>query len=233
MLNKIAVAFQTCDRFHYTKTTVESFIKINGTNNFDLYYGDDASTDLQVHKFMKRAGVKTAVVNKKRMGCARTCSSMLNRVAEMSGADYLLYIQNDCKSERPIPVDLVHQVFNSSKDIGIFRLFGVWKDGEVRRRKAGRRHKGDRNRNGRVIWKPYAVGKSSEKLEISDLHWMFLPSIIRTELALRWLKKARSEKEMCLEQWKYNPGILSVRPAGKNFLSHMGPKEDRTPGFKS
>ncbi len=232
MAKKIAVAFQTCDRFHYTKTTVESFIRLNDLRHFDIYYGDDASTDMQVHKFMKRKGVKTAIVNKERRGCGWTCATMLRRVAELSNADYLLYVQNDCETKRPIPVDMVHKVFNSYPHIGIFRLFGVWKDGDVAKRKAVTEHKGDPKKR-KMSWIPLEIKGVEEELEFGKAHWMFLPSIIKTELALKWLKSARTERQMYVSQWNSDPDVLTVRSKGKNFLSHLGPKEDRTPGFVS
>lgn len=226
---KVAVAFQTCERYDYTEETVQSFIRLNGQRDYELYYGDDASTDPEIHALMKRNGVAPAIVNRERKGCGTTCRLMLKEVARLSGADYLMLVQNDCRSEVRLPIELVQRVFEMN-DVGIFRLFGHWKDGPVQKRKTWDCHLGKEGKP-KVRWSPFKIWKTS--LEVGCIHWMYLPSIIKTEFALSWQTNAFTEREMYQRQIKLNPEVLTVRPRKRNFLSHMGPREARTPGFIS
>jgi len=120
---KIAVGIVTCDRYDCTVETVESLLKHNDVLEWKLFYADDASTDERVRPFMHSRGFIPVVLNTRRHGCTPTSDMMIREIRGRTGDDwFLLYLQNDYRSVRPIPVANIEKMFDDPL-IGSCRLW--------------------------------------------------------------------------------------------------------------
>lgn len=103
---KPALAFLCCDRYDYTKQTLESFFEYNRAQNWSLYYADDASTDPRVTQLVESYGFIPLLKNKERVGCTPTTRDLVRAVAAKTAPETpILYLQNDfvCCREVPMP----------------------------------------------------------------------------------------------------------------------------------
>lgn len=99
------VALLTCDRYEYTRQTVESLLAHNDVSGWSLYYADDASTDPRIRPYVESQGFVPLVLHKERKGCSPTTEKLVQAIAERHSPDeVLLYLQNDFESVRPLPL---------------------------------------------------------------------------------------------------------------------------------
>ena len=221
----IAVAIQTCDRYEYTRQTVESFIKQNALRNYRLYYGDDASTDNRIHDLMRQYRIPCIYRNRTRQGNARTRDKLLHAVAKQSEShDYILPLENDIETVRKIPIKLIDKIFEN-KQIGIFRLFGKYKAPAW----------GCSSRcaiTGKIVkWAPIDI--LGEELACSTIHWTYMPTILPVKLALQLIKGAKREGDSMKAMKKLPFMPRTIRPRGgleNNFIVHIG--NDRTKDYR-
>ena len=122
---KITVAILTCDRLSLTKRTVDSFISHNGRDQFDLYFGDDASTSDETHEFMESRNIPCLVKHKRRLGCSPTTEELINKAMGSSDNEYVMYLQNDFETVRPMNIRLIERIFEDQK-VGWIRLAGIY-----------------------------------------------------------------------------------------------------------
>jgi|GEM_PF-4823025 len=110
---KIAVALLTCDRYDYTVKTVESLKRHNDISDWPLFYADDASQDARVRPYVESQGFRPLLLNDgERMGCTPISDGLLRAVLREVGSGWLvLYLQNDWKCIRPIPLGTVEAWF--------------------------------------------------------------------------------------------------------------------------
>ncbi len=180
---RLSVPILTCDRFELTKITVESFIKHNGREH-DMYYGDDASVDVRVHEFMESLGIPSLVRNKTRRGCSPTTAELFHRIVERTDNAFLLHLQNDFETVRPIPWDIVEKIFEDDQ-VGWVRLYGTHE--APGGRPCGNTHGGRRRPNqAQVKWSPLVI--DGEPLERGDIHWCYHPTITRQAFATELTK---------------------------------------------
>jgi len=223
---RIAVAILTCDRIELTKKTVKSFLKHNSQDDFDIYYGDDASTDQSIHEFMKRQGIQRLMCHLTRAGCSPSSDELIHLVCRASQATHMLYLQNDFESVRPIPLDVVQQIFDNNPNIGWIRLYGLNKNDTI----PGGNTTDPRNKfkPGKPIvkWDKFIIG--NEKIEIGDAQWSYHPAIHRTKVLRQIIKGAIRERDVGLAAMK--SGLLTARFM-KNITNHIGIRKT-TPGGK-
>lgn len=128
-MTKLAVAVLTCDRYEYTMQTVKTLFEKNShqLDQFELYYGDDASKDSRIHTLMDNHGFELVASNATRMGCAQTTDMLLHAVVKRSKCDYVLYLQNDLISVKPIDIETMARLFKEYDGIGALRMYGEYK----------------------------------------------------------------------------------------------------------
>lgn len=222
----IAVAILTCDRLDLTKRTVKSFLKHNNGNDFEIFYGDDASKDSVIHQFMKKQGIPCLMKHKKRVGCSPSSEELINLTWIISKAPYVLYLQNDFESVRPIPLNIVQRVFDDHFRVGWIRLYGLNKNDTI----PGGNLTDPKNKfkpgSPMVKWKKFKV--ANEELEIGDAQWSYHPAIHRSKVLRELTKGAARERDVGIAAVK--SGFLTARFM-KNITNHIGIRKT-TPGGK-
>jgi hypothetical protein len=226
---RISVAILTCDRLELTRKTVESFLKHNNRDNFDIFYGDDASTIPQIHKFMEKHSIPCLMKNKKRLGCSPSSAKLINLTTMISQLPYILYLQNDFESARPIPLNIIQQVFDKHRKVGWIRLYGLNKNDTIPGgNPTDPRHKfkGGVPGGPMVKWKKLEI--DNEALEIGDAQWSYHPAIHRANVLNKITKGATRERDVGVAALK--TGLLTARFT-KNITNHIGIRKT-TPGGK-
>ena len=225
--NQIAVCLITCDRPELTARTLETFTRHNTGVDFMKLQADDASKTAENIKLGKKHGFELAVskpAGAERMGNHDTRRRII-LAARKRGAKYVLILENDWISVRPVPLEAAAEVFQNPA-IYAFRLFGVNKelspDGLPCRRSTPV-HRGKDNKC--PGWKPL-VG-FSEPLEVGDIHWGTPPTITRIGEVV-WLHEGtRKESEIRTKCGEID--MLTARVVD-NVVWHIGYK--RTDNFK-
>jgi hypothetical protein len=168
----IAVALLTCDRYDYTRQTVESFARHNDLSRFTMLHVDDASTDPRIVPLVQSYGFKTVLRHETRRGWLVSRTRLLRRAAKR--AEWILNLENDIETVRPFPWALFKF---AAKDYSIscLRLYGRWKDRE-RRDACLTRHKATGEP---VKWRPYKG--APEASQIAAIHWSAQPSVTRAD----------------------------------------------------
>jgi hypothetical protein len=119
----VAVALLTCDRFEYTRATVESLFAHNDVSGWELFYADDASTDRRIRPYVESRGFKPVVLHEERHGCSPTTEALFLAIGnEVPPETIVLYLQNDFESVRAIPLDLCKEHLNRP-DVGFIQVF--------------------------------------------------------------------------------------------------------------
>lgn len=223
---KITVAILTCDRLELTKKTVKSFLKHNSRDNFEIFYGDDASLDPTIHEFMKRNDIPCLMNHKKRAGCSPSSDELINLAWMINQAPYILYLQNDFESVRPIPLDAVKQTFDDKSNVGWIRLYGLNKNDTIK----GGNPTDPRNKfkDGSPVVRWEKLKIFGEKIEIGDAQWSYHPAIHRSDVLRKLIKGATRERDVGMAAAK--SGILTARFM-KNVTNHIGIRKT-TPGGK-
>jgi hypothetical protein len=197
----IAVALLTCDRFDYTRRTVESFARFNDLKRFKLLHADDASTDPRIVPLVQAHGFKTVLRHETRRGWLVTRTRLLRRAAKQ--AAWILNLENDIETAREFPWSLFAY---AAKDYSVscVRLYGRWKDRE-RRDACLTRHKATGHP---VQWRPFRGAPESS--QIAHIHWSAQPSVTRVDDLLSHHRIGGPPM-----------GGLTVRPK-KNVTFHIG-----------
>ena len=205
----------------YTKRTLEALREHNAPlDQFLLFAGDDASTDLGLTDMVKDYGFSYLFSHRVRRGCgASTNELLLELSASLDPDDLVLYLQSDWECVRPIPYDMADILFDEPL-IQSLRLFGVYKTAEGRQA-CSRRHLG----SGRpIMWEPYpALG---ERVEVGYAHWTHCPSMTRARIVKPLLGGTSIEREAIIRSARL--GLLNARVLS-NVFSHIG--KARTGGF--
>ena len=218
-MHKITVAILTCDRLSLTKKTTDSFISHNGRDNFDVYYGDDASSSDEIHEFMKKRDIPCLVRHDRRLGCSPTTEELINKAMECSNNEYIMYLQNDFETVRPIDIDLVERIFED-REVGWIRLAGIyWNNTEKESRAYSTVH-GRLPDKPEVEWGPYDIGE--EALEITTAPWSHHPSIARRSVLQKIVKNIKREVDAVQNAYKTN--LKAVRFLD-NITNHIGTKQ--------
>lgn len=184
---QIAVGLLTCDRYDYTMRTIESLLLHNDIGSWKLFYADDCSTDDRIRPAVEGCGFCPVAMNEDRKGCTVASGAMIHAIHEVVGDDwFLLYLQNDFESIRPIPVNIIDHAIRS-EGVGSCRLWHAT-EGKMEARTRSWRHVtiaeeaviiGRRKRCGRFSWHPQitrfsplreaSAGATSEKQMVSRL----------------------------------------------------------------
>jgi len=218
---KIAICLLTCDRYAYTKRTIDSLLLRNQfqLSYFDFYYGDDASENPKVRQLADDAGFKCMFVNKKREGCSQSTAKLLNAVAATGKYGYIIYVQNDFECIRPIPVHAIHRSFLLNHNVGAIRLYGDYKT--VKPYQAdpiGTRWLGVPDKP-EFKWKRLRGNIYGEELESARCHVGLPPFVIRGELIPKVFKQPKRTKDINMEWAKTNK---SVGRFIDNVFNHIG-----------
>lgn len=221
---RVALGLITCERFDYTRRTLETFAAYSDLASFVLLHGDDASSDDRVGPLARSFGFQT-LRNVDRSGVMAT-QRLVAHEAQAQGCDWTVILQNDWESVRPFPWTLFGVVANDPA-VYCMRLYGVQKDrGE---RKAGQRHKGKGGAD--AGWRPYNGPEYDwpiEPAEIGSIHWSSPPAATRTDLLVWLLDGAERDRDCRIKSGSLD--LMTVRPI-ENVVYHIG--EERTPDFKS
>lgn len=241
----IDVVLLSCDRLEYTKRTITSFLGHNGeetlAGEFRLWHCDDASTDTRVRKAASAAGFVPLIYTDQRVGV----TEMIRRAArklEHAGSEWLLLLENDWETVRPLPL-MAWRDAVESYDVWAMRLYGAFKERDERC-PAAPRHRGRSGADPQ--WRPaFATktieptsaddkytganhGKTGEEYEVGHIHWGNPPSIARVDL-VAWLhKNARREKDAIVKSGEIENPVARVV---SNVVYHIG--FERTAGFVS
>ena len=219
---RITVVILTCDRLELTRRTVKSFLRHNRREDFDIFYGDDASTDPRIHEFLDRQNIPCFMRHKKRHGCSPSSDELIH----LAQTDHTLYLQNDFESVRPIPLDIIQQIFDTRPQVGWIRLYGLNKNDTI----PGGNPTDPRNKfkpgTPVVKWKKFEIG--GEKLEIGDAQWSYHPAIHRTEVLQKLIKGATRERDAGMAAIR--SGLFTARFM-RNITNHIGVRKT-TPGGK-
>lgn len=168
---RVAVAFQTCDRFDYTERTLASFAHYNDLRRFVLVHADDASEDARVPALARSYGFETVVDHRVREGWRSTRAALVEAAAKRAG--WILMLENDIESVRPFPWELWRYVLTEPW-IYCLRLYGKFKDRE-RRDPCLTTHK--RRNHEPVEWRPFRG--APEKSQVGLIHWSAQPCVTR------------------------------------------------------
>lgn len=220
----INVVLLSCDRAEYTAATIESFLRHNRDQvgeRIQLWHCDDASTDTSNRKMAHAARFTPLFYSTKRVGV----TEMVRRAARMlehHGAEWMLLLENDWQTVRPIPW-AVFDACRARGDVWALRLYGRFKErGE--QLPAGARHRGRGGAD--PNWQEAEA--DGEPFEVGDIHWGNPPSIARVA-QVAWLHKAASrEKDAIARSGLITDKVARVK---SNVVFHIG--ATRTPGFLS
>lgn len=214
MTPSVSVCLITCERYEYTRVTVESFARYNDLTRFQLLHADDASTDGRIREVANAFGFRTVSSAHRRSGNMATIRSAVDKA---DGA-WILLLENDWESVRAFPWDSFAAVAESD-DVYALRLCGPYKERRETRPFANFHAGKD---NAPVIWKTLAAG-----LEVGDAHWGHTPTATRAADARWLLSGARREKDARLKSGRIDRLMARVT---ENVFFHIG--NDRTPDFQ-
>jgi hypothetical protein len=213
---KIAITFLTCDRVEYTRRTLETLAAHNDLSQFILLHGDDASTDDAGGKLARSIGFMTIAQSRsKRAGVCKMTADLF-AAAKSYGADFVINLQNDWESWRPIPVGDFETIF-ADPQVYCLRLYGAMKSVSGR---CGLHH-GGREPRKLVEWRELSPG-----YQIGDIHWGHPPAVTRIGHAIKLTRGAIRESVSRKRSGQLTD--LTVRVV-ENVFGHIG--RERTPGF--
>jgi len=178
----IAVALLTCDRYDYTRRTLETFAQHNDLSRFHLLHADDASTDPRIVPLVQSYGFTTVCHQRTRRGWLHTRTWLMKTAVKV--APWVLNLENDIETARPFPWDLFRFIAKNGSNISSLRLYGRFKDRE-RRDACLTRFKGTKYQNAsshEVQWRP--LRNAPEASQVGYIHWSAQPSVTRTEEVL-------------------------------------------------
>jgi hypothetical protein len=216
---RVAICLLTCERFDYTKRTVESLAAHNDLSRFVLLHGDDASEDKRNVELAAAHGFERIDTPTQRQGVMEM-QRRLTDAAMMLGCDWTILLQNDWESARAIPLDLLAFVA-VRQDVHCLRLYGAWK--ERCARPAGNEHKGKGGKQAGWL----LLEGAPEPAEIGDIHWGSPPAASHTGLLAMLLDGCARERDVRLKSGRVQS--LTVRVV-ENVFWHFG--SERTPAFK-
>lgn len=170
----IALCLLTCDRYAYTRRTLETWAAMNDASRFTLLHGDDASSDGRVPDLARAYGFKTVVAQTRRRGWLVTRTALFEQAAKRKAA-WVLFLENDIEWARPFPWALFDYLRKRSS-VSCLRLYGAFKD-RARRDPCLPFHKQSREQP--VKWKP--IKFAPERAEVGRIHWSAQPSVTRTQ----------------------------------------------------
>lgn len=226
-MTKLAIAILTCDRYEYTLQTVKTLFKQNShqLGQFELYYGDDASKDSRIHILMDNHGFERIASNKERMGCAQTTDMLLNTIASRRlKCDYILYLQNDIISVKPIDIDMITRLFEEHPFIGALRMYGEYKCvTPAKSLKVSDIHLGRHDRK-KAEWKDI---KGFPDYEMADIHVGLQATIFRSRVIPLIMTGAQRDNDV---EKKWAQTGFTVARVKENVFSHIGNK--KTPDGK-
>lgn len=198
----IAVCLLTCNRFDYTRVTLESFARHNNLRTFELFHADDYSEDPRILPLVQSYGFRTIVRNRDRGGWLRTRTKLI-RLAIKHGAEWILNLENDIETVRPFPWALFRYAQERVHNFECLRLYGRFKDRE-KRDVCLSRHK----RTGLdVDWRP--LRHAPELAQVGQIHWSAQPSVTRARCL--W----------DLHRYGMDLAGMTVRPK-RNVTHHIG-----------
>jgi GT2 family glycosyltransferase len=203
----IAICLLTCDRYDYTKRTLDTLAANNDLSKFSLYHADDASEDTRTQTLVRSYGFLTIVQNTKRRGWLYTRTKMIRAVSKRN-IDWILNLENDIESLRPFPWDLFRFV-HKRHDVCSLRLYGRFKDRE-RKDECMDRYK----RTG-IDPKWRALKYAPEASQIGWIHWSAQPAVTRVSSLLD------------LHLYRMDLGAKTVR-VKKNVMVHIGAERSET-----
>jgi hypothetical protein len=179
----IAVALLTCDRYDYTRRTLETFAQHNDLSQFKLLHADDASTDPRIVPLVQSYGFSSVVEQRTRRGWLHTRTWLMKTAVKV--APWVLYLENDIETDRPFPWDLFRFIAKTGSNVSSLRLYGRYKDRD-RKDACLTRYKGTKYQNAgggtNVTWRP--LQRAPEASQIAYIHWSAQPSVTRTEEVL-------------------------------------------------
>lgn len=218
----IHVVLLTCDRREYTERTIESFRRENPQlDAFRLWHCDDASTDQKIRKLAGRAGFTPLIHTDQRVGVTEMVRRAARRL-EHAGAEWMLLLENDWESVRPVPVAQFREIVARHSPWCV-RLYGRFKERDEQR-PTGTRHRG----RGGADPKWQTLEAAGEPYELGSIHWGNPPSIARVR-EVAWLhRRARREKDAIVKSGEIAAPVARVV---QNVFFHIG--FARTQGFVS
>jgi hypothetical protein len=176
-VTKIAVALMTCERYDYTKRTVESFVHHNpDRSRFILLHGDDGSRDHRVRRLPPVYGFRTVAQERYRQGWLPMRRLLIRRAARL--APWILLLENDLESVRPFPWDMFDWVA-AHEAVQCLRLFGLYK-GPRNTYPCLTLQKGDKHDRKPARWTP--VLDAPEPCQRGLIHWSALATVGRADL---------------------------------------------------
>lgn len=215
---RVALGLITCERYEYTKRTLETFAEHNDLSRFMLLHGDDASVDDRVIPLVQSYGFKTIHYDERR-GVMAT-QRLVADEALLYDCDWTLLLQNDWESVRAFPWDLFEWIAGDPT-VYCLRMYGAQKDRGAR--VTGNQHKGKDGAD--AGWQSY--NGMCEPAEIGSIHWGSPPAVTKTTLLWWLLEDAKRESDCRVKSGGLD--LMTVRPV-QNVMYHFG--EERTPEFK-
>jgi hypothetical protein len=208
----IAVCLLTCDRVPYTRVTVESWARYNGSDDprLLLLHGDDASVEPTNRDLANAYGFRTVVQHRVRQGNRATRVALMKYAAKR--ADWILILENDIESIRPFPWPLFEFV-QANRDLSSLRLFGKFKDRDGCQ-PCLTTHK--REGHAPVEWRP--ARHAPEPAQVGRIHWSAQPTVTRSRELVELHRKG------------VEPPGRTVR-VKQNVMVHIG--VERTPALES
>jgi hypothetical protein len=209
----VAVCLITCERYEYTRRTIESFVRLNDVSRLKLLHADDASEDERICRLANECGFETVSRPSKRQGNMAT----IRAAVAAADTDWVVILENDWESVRPFPWHSLKEIV-ARPEIFCLRLCGAFRDHvgtpfstiHVGRDKAP------------VKWEPFG-----SEMEVGSVHWGNLPAATRAA-ELDWLLAgATREKEVSVRSGKLD--LLTAR-VKENVFCDVGTL--RTPEFK-
>jgi hypothetical protein len=197
-----------------TTKTIESFLRYNNRDNYDIFYGDDASEDPTIHELMRKHNIPCLMKHDTRKGCSPSTDELIQKVCNKNDNKYILYLQNDFESLRPIPLDIVKQIMETMPEIGWVRLWG-------KRNNDRKINQPDRLEPG---WTPLKIG--SEQLEVGRYIYPYCPMISRRDILSQSVRGAARERDT--RRAGIKTGLKTIRFT-RNIVNHIG-FDIQTPG---
>lgn len=209
MTDRLAICLMTSDRVDLSRATLESLAAQNpNLQDHILLHADDGSADLDNSELACAHGFETVYEHRgPKLGQIPALATMWN-LAHQRGADWILHLENDQLSVRPLP---------ELDECDCIRLYGEFKmeDPDHPRSPAGRHIIGTREP---ISWHPYQEG-----WEVGVAHWGGQASITKAPLLVEAIQGAERLKHISLALAR----ILTIRPV-ENITYHIGVRS--TPG---
>lgn len=218
---KLAVCLLTLDRCDLTAITVRSFVEHNRARlgDFELLHCDGGSAWPRNVEIAKRYGFRTLLAPPatERVGQFVCLLAFLDG-AYAAGADWMLWLENDWQSVKPLPWP---EAFREG--VETVRLFGELKFQSGRRRRAGRFRIGT---NELIEWHRSAV----DGWEEGFAHWGGGGTAIRVEALEHLIARARGRhpSPRLKDVIAADPRLVSLRPT-ENVMWSIG--LETTPGM--